>query len=185
MKRTKVFSLFFAALLAAGLACNLPGRGRPTETPTPSAELAASLEEAWKKAVDDALSTGHFTLTITEEQLTAFLATKLAEEGETPLTEAKVDLRPSEMELSGKYDFQGFAVDISVIFEVVKQEGNPPTLAIKSAELGPIPLPEDLLETFSQTFSLALSGELQSQEGFHIEEIIISDGVISISGALQ
>ena len=189
-KQKKILSLL-TALVLASLACNLPGVGSsgpdPTEESVPvSTEEAENFVEAWEQAFETARETGVVSLTLTEEQMTSFLAVSLAEQENTTLTDPQVFLREGEMEIVGKYDTGPVTTNAGVVLEISVDAEGKPLIKVISGSLGPLPLPAEILNGISQIINQSLSGQIASAAtGFTLESIVISEGTLTMSGTLK
>jgi len=186
MKKLIKMTSVFAALALAVLACNL---GRPEVTATPvtiSTEAAESLVRSWEQAFNTAKETGNLTLTLTELQLTSFLAVSMAENQNLPFTNPQVLLRDGEMEIVGTYTSDFVNANVSIVMEVTVDAEGLPTIAVTSGSVGPLPVPSDLLTAVSEVINEALTGQVASTTtGFTLQTIIITEGVMTLTGTLE
>ena len=67
----------------------------------------------------------------------------------------------------------------------VDAEGQP-EIEVVSGSLGPLPLPAEILSGISQIINESLSGQIASAAtGFTLESIVISEGILTMSGTLK
>src|SRR5690242_3836948 len=103
--RTRMLGSAVLALSLAVLACGSPlGIGQPTAPASPipvSTEAAGELEELWANAIENAGPNGEVSVVMTEEQLTSYVAVKLAEQPDVPLKNIQIFLRDGQMTLTG------------------------------------------------------------------------------------
>lgn len=188
MNKVMKILLPIAAVAFAGLACNLDvGGPEAPDTPAPvSTQAAESLVEAWEQAFEMGQETGTVTLTLTEEQMTSFLALSIAQQENPLLTDPQVDLRDGEMEILGNYEADAITASVGIVMEVSVGEDGIPAIEVTSGSLGPLPLPAELLQGISDVINQALTGQVGTKAtGFTLESIVISEGAISLTGTLD
>ena len=153
-KKTMLFPL---VLLLAGLACSLPGVGGGEATPTQPAE---SLLESIEQAVEDAEGTGVFTVTLSEAQVTAFLAEQLAQQTDPVFKDPEVELHPDEMTISGDYKVaEGIFANAEITLKVAVDENGNPVVEPVSGSVGPVEIPVENLALISDYVMQFLTDE--------------------------
>lgn len=173
-------------LVLASLACNLGNRAAPEPTIAVSTEAAASLVETWQQAIQTAQETGKVNLTMTEVQLTSYLALSMAENASIPFSNPQVLLRNGEMEIKGTYDGDIVDANVSIVMQVTVDAAGLPKIEITSGSVGPLPVPADLLTSVSDAVNEAITGDVSSTAtGFKLETITISDGALTLTGSLD
>jgi len=180
--------MFFASLFFITIACqlNLGGPEIPSEPIQGSTESAESLEENWRQAFNQAEETGSVTLTITEVQATSLVAAKIAERENPSFTDPQVFLRDGHIQVFGKVKSGSIAVSVQIVLSVSVDQDGGPKFEITSADFGPLPVPEGLLDNLSAMIDEAFTGELGSvATGFQIDGILIADGVMAITGRVR
>jgi hypothetical protein len=186
MKKSIKMTGFAAALTLAVLACNLGSSGTTQATVPISTEAAESLVAAWEQAFDNARETGTLALTLTEEQLTSFLALSMAENENLPFSNPQVLLRDGEMEIVGTYNSDFVNANVSIVMEVAVDAGGLPTIEVTSGSVGPLPVPAELLTAVSDAINEAMTGQAASTAtGFSLQVIQISEGVLTLTGSLD
>ena len=189
MQKSFKYILGVGALILAALACGLPGSGESTATPVlPTlAPPPETLVEAWEQAIQSAKETGEFTLIMNEEDLTKFLGQQLAIQPEPLITEPEITLNDGELVVSGKYTAIGaITTDLTIRLAVSVGPDGGPQLEVTTAELGPLPVPPELLEGINLAINEALSGKVATTAtGFSLTGIVITDGLIAISGTIN
>jgi uncharacterized protein YpmS len=179
-------TLALTALLLAGLACSLPARQaeQPADRePIPvSTEAVATIESNIESAVATATTTGKITVEITEAQLTSVVAQELQKQ-ETPiLTEPQIYLRDGKVEITGKAQQSGFSAPLDMFMTVTVENGQV-HYQVVSAKLGPLPLPQSMLDQFTEQINAALGSQLSPEtSNMNIETITIADGKMVITG---
>lgn len=180
--------LSLAALLAGVLACNMPRRGGSItvveNTPIPvSIEAVATLQNNLEQAATQAALNREVSLQVTEEQLTSLVATQLEKEGDERLQNPQILLRNGQIELQADVQESGVSMPLVVALTVGVDANGQPTYQVASASLGPLPLPDSMLEELSTRLDSTLSARvLPETENLVIENITIADGVMTITG---
>ena len=103
MVRKRIF-LFPIVLVLATLACTMfvGGPEYPEGAIPVSAEAVESLRAQLEAAVQAGAESGMITLQITEEQITSYIAFKLASQANPALRDPQVYLRDGQMQIYGK-----------------------------------------------------------------------------------
>ena len=188
----RVHFWFFLLLLAA-LACTLD-LGGPTPPPTPIGPVENALQEienAWKKALAGAAQgDGHFTVVLSEAQLTSLLAQEFKGQAPFAFAEPRVYLRHGRIEIYGKVQREHVRARVLlVLVPNTNAAGNCPancTLRLKEAEFGPWKVPDPFLDTLTSLIQNALVGQaVRHLVHFQVQRIIIQDNAILIEGQLQ
>lgn len=178
--------LFF--LVSSILACqiNVGGPEKPANSIPVSTEAVDNLKENWEQKFEQAQSTGTISLSITESQLTSFLAFQQAQKEDPIIREPQVYLRDGEIQIFGLVE-QGFIkATARVVAKVTVDENGEPKLEISSVDFGPIPVPDDLRSALSATLDEAFTGEVGPvATGIRIEDITIADGTMMITGRIR
>lgn len=189
-------SLFFISLILASLACTFYTGGPDYSDLTPipvSTEAAQSLQDGIKKSIEDGLVTGVVTITITEPQITSYLALRLQsdpslqQENSTPLiTDPQVYLRDGQMKIYGKTQQGVLSANIGIIVNVGIDAEGKPKIEIASADFGPFPAPEGINETITAIIEEAYTGSFGPvATGIRVETITIADGIMTIIGQIR
>ena len=182
--------LGFSALCLslAGLACqiNVGGPSPPSEPIQISTLDALQLEENWRAAFEADPVAGRVTVVITERQLTAFLAARMADAQNPLLKDPQVRLQAGEIQIFGVASAGPLeASALLTIQPLVDPEG---VLAfnITTAEVGPVPIPDTLKQGLSDLLTEAFTGKLGSlATGIRITSLAIADGEAAIVGELR
>lgn len=178
-------------LAAASLACNLPaglpGQGSdlpPTAQPMSPEELQ-QLEEQMKATLA-AGANGEVTVTITQQQLNAYIASEIASQPEPWITDPSVVLTNGQVEVYGKIAQAGISANTAIVLKPrIDAEGSP-KLDIVSINLGSLPVPDSFTERISSLVDNTLSNYLaQGSNQFRVSNITITEGQMTVSGARQ
>ena len=194
----KSFALpfFLLTLFAASLACTVfvGGPDYPDLPAIPvSTEAVEGLKESIKQAFEAGAESGVVVLTITEPQITSYLAFRmqtdpnLQQSDQQPLfAEPQVYLRDGLMQIYGKTHQGVFEANIGVIVSMGIDEGDQPKIEIISADFGPFPAPEGLKGAITAMIREAYTGSLGPvATGMRIQTISIADGVMTITGRIK
>lgn len=189
-------ALLVSIVLAATLACTIfvGGPDYSDLDPIPvSTEAAQSLRDGIVKSVESGLQTGVVTITITEQQITSYLALRMANEpslqteSQEPLfSEPQVYLRDGQMKIYGKTQQGMFAANIGVILNVGVDELGKPKIEVVSADFGPFPAPEGINDALTLFIEEAFTGSFGPvATGLRIETITIADGIMTLNGRIR
>ncbi|HSO28058.1 MAG TPA: hypothetical protein VLS48_08310 [Anaerolineales bacterium] len=189
LDKTRIFAfLAVLSLLAAGLACNLPGLAgesvAPTNTPIPiTTESVTELQEEIQSA-GEAIETGQpVTVSVTEEQLTSIIAFELQKQDQQMVSDPQVRLRDGQIQFTANVSQSGFELPLEVVIEVFLDGTGEIDYRIVSADLGPFPLSDEMLDQLSAQFEGSFRAQLREQtKDIEIEEVTIADGVMTITG---
>jgi len=178
-------TLVFLVLFLAGLACevNVGGPERPGAPIPVSTEAVESLKNAWAAAFAEAQSTGSVTLTLTESQVTSFLAFNLGAQEDPLLSDPQVYLRSGQMQIYGTATSGNLTGTVRIVMMIEVSDLGEPELKLASADFGPLPVPDNVLSALSSTLDEAFTGQFGPvATGLRIEAIAITDGVMIIAG---
>lgn len=187
-KHTSIY-LFFTSLALATLACSIfvGGPEYPAQTIPASPADSQTFREQLEQALISGAETGIVSLQITESQLTAFMADKLAQQNNPPFTDPQVVLRNGQMLMYGKITRGWFTANMLITMNVgVDAATGQPKIEIASADFGPIPAPEGINAAMTAIISEAFTGSLGPVAvGFRLETITITDGIMTFSGRIR
>lgn len=176
-------------LVAASLACqvNLGGPSIPEKPQvTVSAEEVQNLENSVKTNFETAKEGESVTFTITQEQVTYYLAQKISETPASFVQNPQVILRNGQIEVYGQAVSGNFSGNVMIVLHATIDENGAPKIELVTADFGPIPVPAGLMDSFSSIINEALTGSMgTTASGFKLENITIENGVMSITGKNQ
>jgi len=175
-------------LSLAGLACqiNVGGPSPPSDPIQVSTLEALQLEENWRAAFEADPVDGRVTVVITERQLTAFLAARMADAQNPLLKDPQVRLQAGEIQIFGVAS--AGPLEASALLSIQPQVDPEGVLAfiITTAEVGPVPIPDTLKQGLSDLLTEAFTGKLGSvATGIRITSLAIADGEAAIVGELR
>jgi len=180
--------LFLIALISATLACTMfvGGPEYPEGAIPVSAEAVESLRAQIEAAVLAGAESGTITLQITEEQITSYIAFKLAAQANPALQNPQVYLRDGQMQVYGKVERGYFIANVLVLLNVSVDELGQPRIEIASADFGPFPAPEGLKQSLTAIITEAYTGSLGPiATGFRLESISIANGLMTVTGRIK
>jgi len=181
-------SLGLLAFASATMACSIfvggPALPEPPVAAPPDAYQA--LQSQIETAVLNSLSDGVLRLSITQEQLTAFLVSRLSNQPEPLIASPQVVLRSGEMIIYGRARSWIFEANMAVTTIFTIDEDGRPEILISHAELGPMPMPTALRDAIGAALNEALTGAVGPVAlGFRLESIDIVDGTLTLTGRLR
>lgn len=183
MRNARVWMLI-VTLTAAGLACALPGGPKPPASPIAVSTAAATeMQETVQTAVADAAKSGQLDLTLTEEQVTSYVALQLAEQADTPITNPQVFLRDDKIQMFGTVKAGQVTANAQIIIAVAVDAQGQLALTIEKADFGPIPVPQSLLDRISTALDQALTE--QTGGNTVLSSVTIVDGQITLTGTVS
>jgi hypothetical protein len=194
MKHIK-FNTLFITLILTSLACTIFVGGPDYSDLDPiavSTEAAQSLTDGIKKSFEDGLLTGAVTITITEPQITSYLALRmqtdpnLQQNSQPLIADPQVYLRDGQMKIYGKTTQGIFAANIGIIVNVGVDEAGKPKIEIASADFGPFPAPQGINDAITAMIEEAYTGPIGPvATGLRIETITIANGTMIVTGRIR
>lgn len=182
----KPFIFLSVLLLSVGLACSLPIRATqpPSNPMVASGEAAAELEANVATAAAQLEQTGSASLTITETQLTSYLAEKLASQPDSPIQNAQIRIENGSIQLTGQMSVSSLSTDLSLTLQPYVDQGNL-QVTIQEGQIGSIPLPDATLKTLNQTINQEMLGLVTFHgQPFKLESISMDNGSLTLKGVL-
>jgi uncharacterized protein YpmS len=185
MKRLNLLALIIFVLALSSLACNL-SFGRPA-TPEPEIPITeAAVESSGNDLAgtnQDTESQGIAPLVLTENQLTSLMVGELEQQVGDQVTNLHVYLRSGQIQILGDLDSQGISAPVKVVIEVSVDAIGRPILDIISSNIGPFPIPGDLVAELDLLINKAFQEKVQTlAPNMHIENIVIQNGIMTIYG---
>lgn len=175
-------------MLFATLACTMfvGGPEYPEGAIPVSTEAVESLKAQIEAAMLAGAQSGTITLQITEEQITSYIASRLAAQEKPVLQDPQVYLRDGQMQLYGKLERGYFIANVLVALNVGVDEQGQPKIEIASADFGPLPAPEGVRESLTALITEAYTGSLGPvATGFRIESISIANSLMTVTGRIK
>ena len=180
--------LVLTALLLATLACSIfvGGPEYPEGAIPVSAEAVQSLQTQIEAAVLAGAQTGKLTLQITQEQITSYIAFKMAAQPNPAFYDPQVYLWDGQMKIYGKVERGYLNANILVTLDVGVDELSQPKIEIATADFGPFPAPDGLKQSMTAVITEAYTGSLGPiATGFRLESIEIANGLMTVTGRIK
>ena len=174
-----ILLLAVAVLLLACVPCGLgPGEeALPGGAVEISPQAAQKLEQKLIAAIKENPS-NHFTLHITEQEITSFLAFNLTAKEASPLSQPQVRFTRGKFFISGFLTGCPLRVRVLCIGSARAGDGHL-EIALEKASIGPFAFPKNFLEVFSESLNESLREE---QPGIQVTEVQILEGEIVLVG---
>lgn len=187
LTNTRIFSAVLI-LITSVLACsvNIGGPDYPGEIIPASTEALGTMEGIIQQAMTNAATSGQLSFIINEVQMTSYVSNKLQGQTEPILTNPQVLLRDGQIQIYGTIQ-RGI---VSATARVIIAAGVDPTggllIDIVEADFGPLPVPDQLKDIITAMISEAFTGSIGTlATSFRIETIVISEGIMAISGSMK
>ena len=187
MTRIRIL-LSLAVLIFTSLACTMfvGGPDYPEGTIPISAEAVDSLKTQIEAAVQAGAASGEITLQISEDQITSYIAFKMAAQQNPAFQDPQVFLRNEQMQVYGKVQRGYFIANVLVALNVSVDELGQPKIEIATADFGPFPAPDGLRQSLTTIITEAYTGSLGPvATGFRLESINIADGLMTVTGRIK
>lgn len=173
-------------LMGAALACNLPASNQATPPPTIPAmnsQDALTLQQQIEATLSSPNANGEVTLTLSQAQLNALIASQISQQKKPVFTDSSVVLSAGQMEVYGKVNQSGIAANVKIVLQPAVDAAGEAHLNVVSIDLGGIPLPDVLKSQIESTADDALnSSPVGSGAGLKARSIVISEGQITLTG---
>lgn len=185
--KTLKLSIFLLSLFLSSLACQLSEVAPHNAERIPVlTEEAVALSDKLEQAVQEANEKGTFTIEITEQQLTSYVALNLEKNSQVPITDLQIRLRDEQIWISGVVHQDNLQLPLSVGVKVWVDPGNNLAFEFSEAKVGPFQLPKLILDSIAREVEQAFLEQVASVgEGYRIEEISVGEGSILIRGTKQ
>jgi uncharacterized protein YpmS len=185
-KNLLLIGVFTLALAVLACTLNIGGPVYPTPAISVSTEAVGELQSSLETAVAAGVDSGQITLTITEPQLTSFLAYKLQAQSQLPITNPQVYLREGQIQLYATASQGYFEVTSRIVLSAGVDDQGQLKIEVTSADFGPLPVPIGLKEIMTATIQEAYTGALGPvATGFRLQNITIADGSMTIVGRIK
>lgn len=185
-QRIGTMLLALVTLLAASLACSLPGRSaKPPAgySPIPvTTQAVGDLRKNLEIAATQIATSGTTTLVIDEAQLTSLLAIEMKSQTQLDIQDPQVYLRDGQVQLFGNLQQGNVTVPLKIILTLSIDENGLPQFQVVEATAGPLQVPKDLLDQFTTQFDQALEQRINPDNNpLVIDRIDIANGNMTIT----
>lgn len=170
------------------MACtmNIGGPAYPNRTIPVSTEAMGDLTSSMETALAIGAESGQVTLKITESQLTSYLSYTLYAQHQPIITNPQVYLQEGKLQVYGTATQGYFQATISMSFSVGVDEQGQLKIQLISADFGPLPVPNGLIEIATATIQEAFTGAIgPAASGFQLLSVTIADGSMNIVGKIK
>lgn len=185
-QRKRYFVLVISSLILAAMACNFPraAQTEPTNTPIPVSTAAVeSLQNELATAVVTAASGQPVKIEITDVQMTSLVAAELKSQTDPAIDNPQVHLENGQILFTGDVQQSGMTLPLKAVMTVSADSEGQVHYKIVSANLGPFPLPQSLLDQFTSKLDQSIAQKLGSeQDNMVVEDINIGNGVMTVTG---
>ncbi len=186
MTRFRWLSAFLTLWVTLGCIIFLGGPDYPTTGVVFSPEMGQTAQAQLKTAIAEATQSGRFTLTLTQEHLTALLNARLQERSGLNFKDPLVLLRPDMMEIYGKVQQGNVVANVKISIAVSVNAQGKPQFQIVSVVLGPLPLSQGVLESITAMLNEAFVGAVGPvATGLRLESIVIEEGRLTLRGRVR
>ena len=120
---------------------------------------------------------------VTEAELTALMEDELQQRIGDQISNLQVDLQSEQIQILGDVNTQGIAAPVKVVIDVSVDPVGRPTLNIISSNIGPFPVPGDLVAEIEVMINTAFQEKVIAlAPNMNIDDIVIQNGVMTIYG---
>jgi len=182
--------LVLVILAGASLACQL-NLGGPPAPPTATPE-ALPVPTNTVPPIEDLISTpvsgtpGEVEVTLTEAQLTEYARQELSSQPDAILQDPEVRLHDGVIEIFGQVEQGIVSGKARLTLTPTIDEDGKPNLELTSANLGPVPLPQSVLDRFSGIINQMIIDGIESEApGLRLTEILVTEGKMTVRGQAE
>ncbi len=188
--KTHKSKLLIAAcvLFLSALACtiNVGGPAYPTPPIPVSTDAVGELGQAIQTAVAAGAVSGDVTLSITEPELTSYLAFYLSKQSQPFILNPQAYLRNGQIVIYGTVHKGYFVATARIVVTAGVDDQGQLKILLTSADFGPLPVPKSLNDAISAAIQEAYTGALGPvATGFRLETVSIADGLMTITGKIK
>jgi len=174
------------ALFSTVLACNFSQRSNlvPADTIPVSTEAIERLKAKIEEAGQSIRESEQATLVIQEAELTSLIAFELQKEENPILQNPQIYLREGQMLVAGTVQLgDNSSGTLQLALSVLATVNGKLDYEITSAKLGPLPVPDVMLQQFSNQLDAAFTGKIDPRmDEIFIDQVTIADGQMTLQG---
>lgn len=161
-------------LVLASISCNL-GTVLNSE-PTPAPQTSQPTQAAGNGEPD-------FVYALTESQLNEYAALALQENPDAFFKDLLITLPEGLIEISGRFEQPPLKATLHLIARPYTDGSGDLKIEVIEADLGPIPVGEEMLKTISTYIEEILSSSMEPVSGdYRIDSVLITGRVLTLSG---
>lgn len=183
MKATKYqISMLILGLVFSTLACNLTSpaaRTQPKVVPTSNPAEAQQVQEQIASQLNSAVSGSTIMIELTESQLTNMINLQSTSSQDAQFTNILVTMDNNQAQITGKLTTSFLSSEATIVLAVSADAQGKPTLAIVSASMGGMTIPESMLSNATVSINDALQN--QAGQGYEILSLSITDHKLIIT----
>jgi hypothetical protein len=166
--------------------CSLPKPSISGPVPKATVPISQDAADRMQKKLDQAMaqakSTGQFKLTLTESELSSYLAQEIiksqAQGEEVPITNPQVKLTQGQVWVYGT--FVGGSTRLNGLVVVLPQiQDDQLKVQIVRADFGPVPVPKPLLDQMNEQIQTAIQ---ENTSSIVLTSIVIREGEMDVTG---
>lgn len=174
-KRTMFIKFSILALLVlASVSCNLVAVLNPE--PTPVTEVAQPPQPA-------GVNGPAFNFSLTESQLNEYAAAGLQNNPESPFKNLVITLPDGLIDITGQFEQPPIKAELHLITRPYTDGNGDLKIEVIKADLGPIPVGEEMLKTISTYIEDILASSMEPVSGgYRIDSVLITGRVLTLSG---
>lgn len=175
-------------LLLLTLSCNMPIIGSRIDRQV-SEDITNfnPFEQAGQQTNSDNIGNREYiSIQISEAELTSVLNQELEKNPEFGFTNASVTLRDGLIQITGQENRSGFNLPIELNILLLIDDESHLTYKISSARLGPLPMPDYLVNQVSNQIEQVIANIYNfDRRDIAVEEITVDNGILSINGYFE
>jgi hypothetical protein len=175
------------ALALAALACDQQlSTGGPTPEYKPIPVTTQAAGSLTSKIASLAAAAGEVTLSITEAEMTSYLAQQLTQQtGDVTITDPQAYFRDGKMKLYAKIISPNITANALIVINATVNNGQL-ALIIEKADVGPFPVSNDLLSNLTSLINDQLLATLSKlPKGVKIKTVSLADGTMTITATIS
>jgi len=185
-KTSLISGICVLTLVVMACMINLGGPAFPSPAIPVSTNAVGELQSTLAEAVSSVSSSGEISLSITESQLTSYLAAKLQTQSQPILTNVQAYLQNGQIQLYGTVQKSYFEANAGAVLTAGVDDQGQLKIDLTSADFGPLPVPAGFLDVITTAIKEAYTSALGPvATGFRLEGITITDGKMTITGRIK
>ena len=141
------------------------------------------MQTTMQTAVAEAAQSGTLELTFTEEQVTSYVAVKLAEQTDAPFSDPQIFLRDGKIQVFGMAHAGQLTANASIILSASVDADGKLDLTVDEADFGPVPVPDNILDNISAQLEKALTEQAGSK--LVLTDVTIAEGALQLTGTVN
>jgi hypothetical protein len=166
--------LLLGLLVLASISCTLGAVLNPEPTPLPAFTPPPPPVDA-----DGPI----FTYSLTENQLNEYAAAGLQNNPEAPFKDLVITLPEGLIDITGQFEQPPLKAQLHLIARPYTDGAGSLKIEVIKADLGPLPVGNEMLKTISTYIEEILSSSMKSVSGdYRIDSILITQRVLTITG---